>query len=117
MGKRALRWPDGGDMASDDAVDQARGSVRRLGQESDARGFHWIALLDSNVADSLSGGETPVAGPTRVSGGIQDAPQHLALPPAARASWIDGHGVSPYEQKTQQSPCKGRSTALQLLHS
>jgi hypothetical protein len=52
-----------------------------------------------------------------VSGGIQDAPQHLALPPAARASWIGGHGESPYEQKTQQSPCKGRSTAPQPLHS
>lgn len=31
--------------------------------------------------------------------------------------WIGGHFTEPNEQKTQQSPGLGRSSALQLLHS
>jgi hypothetical protein len=32
-------------------------------------------------------------------------------------AWIGGHLRLPYEQKTQQSPAKGRSTVLQPSHS
>jgi len=37
-----------------------------------------------------------------------DRPQQLCFLPC---SWIGGHGTDPYEQKTQQSPGFGLSTA------
>ena len=43
-------------------------------------------------------------------------PQHPVLP-VARAAWIGGQGMLPYEQNTQQSPGLGFSTVLQLGHS
>jgi hypothetical protein len=35
----------------------------------------------------------------------------------SRASWIGGQGLEPYEQKTQQSPGSGISTAAQFSHA
>jgi hypothetical protein len=33
------------------------------------------------------------------------------------SSCIGGHGTSPNEQNTQQSPCKGFNNSAQALHS
>ena len=44
-------------------------------------------------------------------------PPPLSLSPLAPSAWTGGHGTEPYEQNTQQSPARGRSSAWQPAHS
>lgn len=67
--------------------------------------------------DPSADGEKPGQGPTfALELQDHDLQQRWGAPPLRRASWIGGQGTSPYEQKTQQSPCLGRRVVPQPEH-